>query len=162
MDWLSHILYGLLFSSEFVRTSALVLGSFVPDVFFFTNSIIYFRHKRGALGKRLLQAYDYLGRGTKLQAIGEAIHSIPFFALLIIAAFIYNNIWFWSFTLGCTVHFTLDLFTHKDDKYPLLFPFSKRRYHRGFWNWRINDVRLLIINFIILGILYAIKYIVNL
>ena len=159
MDWLSHILWGLLFSGSAVHVPALIIGSFVSDVFFFTQSLFFFftHPSSQPLIRRFITAYDLVERDAPLQRIGEIVHSIPFFILVLIGVFFIGSPMGWSFMLGFSVHTVLDLLTHKDDRYQLWYPFSKTRYQRGFINWDITRPKLLLVNFGLLILLFLVK-----
>lgn len=170
MDGISHILWAnLLFPGDFW---AIVLGSLIPDIFNGPNWLYRLITGKGTFWKTredligLILGTDKYGDGWKYVNRGPLFNLVLFlnsiFALLIVwflALKVNRGIINKHFAFSYTFHIFLDLFTHKNSEgWMPFYPFSNFQFNPGIVRWGMELKWYIVLNFVLLGILYFLKY----
>lgn len=117
-----------------VHTKGFLLGSVLPDIPLFFLSIgyiVYYRWINPAGTQGFFSRFDQHFFNDPLWIIPHNFFHAPFilFAMLIVGYLgmrrekKWASFLFW-FAVGCTIHTTIDIFTHNNDGPLLLFPFN--------------------------------------
>jgi membrane-bound metal-dependent hydrolase YbcI (DUF457 family) len=171
MDTLSHTLWANLLLPE--NPLAVTIGSIMPDILgapnwlyrFITGKGTFWKTKKDLIGlslgiDRYAEGYKYVNRGPLYRTL-LFLNSI--FALIIvwilalkINSFIINK----NLALAYTFHLVLDVFTHKNSECIKPFwPISNLNFNPGVVRWGLQPNWYVVLNFVLLGILYFLKFI---
>jgi len=135
MDFISHILIGIIFANLFNLSSSswilFVVGSFLPDLFLIPLWFYYG-------GLRPIENFKKHFKKTKKKPLAlfklyDFSHSLLFIFILTLTSLFYKPILL--LVLGIIIHVAIDIPLHKKETHApgIFFPFNKRI--SGFFDW---------------------------
>ncbi|HVY01230.1 MAG TPA: zinc dependent phospholipase C family protein [Candidatus Nanoarchaeia archaeon] len=155
MNWLIHILVGLLFYNGKLDLTWFLIGNIFLDFFFIFSFLKVAGFKPRTL-KGMLK-FESKAIQTWFHQIGWFAHGFPAVILFGILSF-FVGFKAKSFLLGLIAHDLVDFITHKDEPKPLWLPFSKKYNNIGLFNGAMTNPKAVVFTVIVLLVLLFLKY----
>lgn len=155
MDWLFHILFGLVFYNSSLNLTWFLVGNVVLDVFFIFSFLQVAGFRPRSLNS--MRTFDEQAEQTFFHKIGWFGHGFPAMILYIALSF-FVNIQIKSLLFGMILHQLVDLCTHKNEPKPLWLPFSSKKNEIGFMTSDARNMKIFVPSIIFTIILLVLKY----
>lgn len=170
MDIFSHILWSnLILPGDF---KAVTVGSIIPDLPNGPNWFYrlikgkgeFWKDKKDLMG--LVLGLDNYARGYRYVNRGFLYKLTLFLNSIFIILFFWGIAIFWKvplfdkkFIFAYSLHILLDIFTHKGvEGWKPFYPFSKIEINLGIIRWGLEIRWYVLLNFILLGLLYFLRF----
>ncbi len=154
MDWLFHILFGLLISNQHFSLFWLLFGSILPDFCFVASFLMACGFSKSRISAELVEEKKV--RRLFVHKLGYVLHGLPC-ALVCLSGAILISGALQSLFVGLLSHQILDFCTHKERPNPMLYPFTSRRIQIGIVGWSVKKKCLYTVGLLILLCLLLIK-----
>ena len=163
MDLIAHLLLaGLLFGFS----PYIILGTLLPDLFFFINHIQKLLSKKGFREYKKIKSLvkgekdDFINKGF-LHDLGGISNSIGVILILITLSYLLKKMEFTLFVYAYVLHSTIDMLVHKKSgmkNYFWPFNIDTSKKEIGIFQWNFSGLHLIVLSYLIMGLAYSVKF----